>query len=811
MQTSTFSQQKPRLGMWTLRILGILAFAAILSIVFVVTQPARAGVSDSSVSSFGAKGDGVTDDGAAFRAALSAAPAGSTVLVPPATYRIGSTVKLKSGVTLSGPGATIYMPSSSSTSILFDVDGTAGAGIVGLRLRSDAVTTNGRNGSYVIGIGGVSKGASDLTVRDLVTENLKYGMKLGSSGTSYRLMVQNWVGRGDTQSLYLGSVKGGTLTNLDFDCRNSSDLDHNIYLELGNADLVFDTVRLAGGTGYSLHLYMDSTASADRGQRITFRHVRLDSPNQGVVVERYDGVTFEDLTGSTVASDAFFVIYTMTNLSVDGFDVAGTPYAFLADNDNGPISGVTLRNGVFRQPKLLGNGSAVSGLVVENTSSSTSPQTTTTVRPTTTTSSTTTTTSATTNTTRASATTTTTRASATTTTTTEPPTTTRTTAPRETTTTTVPRSSQELLINPGFEIDANSDGRPDNWLSSQRFTRSTGLTHGGPYSAKFYATNNTSVSGGQTVPVTAGRSYTFSGWVNIPPSKDTFSFELQLKFRNAARTVIKVRAIRTYTAATNGWDNPTLTVVAPAGATAAYLQIDANSLGLPIYVDDFSLGSGAQPSPTTPRSRGTRLEATATTATNAVEAAAPVFTDVPGSHEYATEISALATRGIVTGMVDGSFKPDDPVTRQQFAKMIDLTLGLPVTEADVSPFIDIDTPPDDLYPDNYIAVAARSGLTAGTTNERFSPEASITRAQVVSMAVRAAKAIHGELLATPPAGYSPAWVDFGTDHEQNARIAQYNGLLTGLNVGDLDPWGNMTRGEAAQVLCNLSYLLGTER
>ena len=64
--------------------------------------------------------------------------------------------------------------------------------------------------------------------------------------------------------------------------------------------------------------------------------MRLDSPNQGVVVERYDGVTFEDLTGSTKASAAFFVIYAMTNLTVDGFDVAGTPYAFLAGQPKRP-------------------------------------------------------------------------------------------------------------------------------------------------------------------------------------------------------------------------------------------------------------------------------------------------------------------------------------------------------------------------------------------------------------------------------------------------------------------------------------------
>ena len=156
----------------------------------------------------------------------------------------------------------------------------------------------------------------------------------------------------------------------------------------------------------------------------------------------------------------------------------------------------------------------------------------------------------------------------------------------------MPPAFQELFVNPSFEIDANPiDGKPDNWLTSQRFTRSTDLIHGGTYSAKFYATSDTSVSGGQTVPVSAGTSYSFSGWVNIPPSSDTFSFQLQLKFRNAANSVIRVVPIKTYTTSTNGWDNPVLVAVAPVGgATAAYLQIDAYSLGLPIYIDDFSLG-----------------------------------------------------------------------------------------------------------------------------------------------------------------------------------------------------------------------------
>ena len=259
MQTSTCSPKKVRLGLWIPRIFAVLAFTATLSIVFVSSEPAGAGVSDLSVSAFGTKGNGVTDDAAAFQATMNAASSGSTVFVPPATYRIGSTVKLKSGVTLWGPGATLYMPAGSSTTVLLNVDGTSGTEIVGLRLSSDVVSPN----SNVIGIGALSKGASDLTVRDLATENLKYGMKLGSSGISYRLTVQNWVGRGDSQNLYLGNVKSGTLTDLDLDARNYTTHEHSIYLEKGNTDLVFDRVRLSGGYGYSLQLY------GDRPQRPT--------------------------------------------------------------------------------------------------------------------------------------------------------------------------------------------------------------------------------------------------------------------------------------------------------------------------------------------------------------------------------------------------------------------------------------------------------------------------------------------------------------------------------------------------------------
>ncbi len=187
----------------------------------------------------------------------------------------------------------------------------------------------------------------------------------------------------------------------------------------------------------------------------------------------------------------------------------------------------------------------------------------------------------------------------TTTTTTAPPTTTTTTLPPTTTTTTVPPQGVEQLVNGGFEIDANGDGRPDSWTSSSRLTRSTALVHGGSYVGRFYATDNGDANIKQYVNVTPGTVYSFSGWVNIPATADVFTFNLQVKFRNASGAVILVTPIKKYTAATAGWDNPVAVATAPAGAAQAYVQIDALSLGGTIYVDDFSVGTGTVPPPTT--------------------------------------------------------------------------------------------------------------------------------------------------------------------------------------------------------------------
>ena len=61
------------------------------------------------------------------------------------------------------------------------------------------------------------------------------------------------------------------------------------------------------------------------------------------------------------------------------------------------------------------------------------------------------------------------------------------------------------------------------------------------------------------------------------------------------------------------------------------------------------------------------------------------FTDVPASSRDAAAISWAAGAGVITGYSDGTFRPDSPVTRQQFAAMLWRSAGSPAADAPFPP------------------------------------------------------------------------------------------------------------------------------
>ena len=193
------------------------------------------------------------------------------------------------------------------------------------------------------------------------------------------------------------------------------------------------------------------------------------------------------------------------------------------------------------------------------------------------------------------------------------------------------------------------------------------------------------------------------------------------------------------------------------------------------------------------------------------------FTDVPASHPYTAAIHGLRGMGVVDGYTDNTFRPENNLLRAQFAKMIVEVLQMPdaqgaqVNEGMTAPFNDLG--PDDLqtlYPHEYVAVIASQNVTVGTAPGLFSPWLNITRAQMITMVVRAAQTMKPGLLGAPPPGYQGSLGSFSPTHAANMQRAQHNGLLAGL-VGfgpAWDPWKATTRGECAQVLWNLVQKMG---
>ncbi len=67
----------------------------------------------------------------------------------------------------------------------------------------------------------------------------------------------------------------------------------------------------------------------------------------------------------------------------------------------------------------------------------------------------------------------------------------------------------------------------------------------------------------------------------------------------------------------------------------------------------------------------------------------------------------------------------------------------------------------------------------------------MTRAQLVTMLMRAIRSLDPSALVEPPAGFVSAVGDFMSIHDESMRVAEYNGLLAGLQGygADLGPVG----------------------
>ena len=109
------------------------------------------------------------------------------------------------------------------------------------------------------------------------------------------------------------------------------------------------------------------------------------------------------------------------------------------------------------------------------------------------------------------------------------------------------------------------------------------------------------------------------------------------------------------------------------------------------------------------------------------------FSDVSSTHWGLQYIEACVEAGIINGYEDGTYKPDQYVTRVELAKMIAMAEQLALDAAESS-FSDVSA---DHWGLQYIEACVEAGIVNGYTNGTFLPANNVTRAEAAAMIARA--------------------------------------------------------------------------
>lgn len=111
---------------------------------------------------------------------------------------------------------------------------------------------------------------------------------------------------------------------------------------------------------------------------------------------------------------------------------------------------------------------------------------------------------------------------------------------------------------------------------------------------------------------------------------------------------------------------------------------------------------------------------------------AVTFSDVDTTHNRYTAITTLADMGIINGYTDGTFKPDNAVTRAEMAKMVSLVFNYGLNTVTQSPFSDVET---DHWAISYISTMKDVGIINGFPDGTFLPSGEVTYEQAIKMIV----------------------------------------------------------------------------
>jgi len=172
------------------------------------------------------------------------------------------------------------------------------------------------------------------------------------------------------------------------------------------------------------------------------------------------------------------------------------------------------------------------------------------------------------------------------------------------------------------------------------------------------------------------------------------------------------------------------------------------------------------------------------------------FTDIAG-HWAKEDIEFVVSRGLFSGTSTTTFSPNTAMTRGMFVTALGRLANADVSGYTKSSFTDVK---GDAYYMGYIEWASKNNIVNGVGNGRFAPDQSITREQMAVIMQNYAKIIGFTLPKVHVENTFADSIKINAYAKEAVKQMQMAGVISGKNSNLFDPQGTATRAEVSAVL-----------
>ncbi|HQI16206.1 MAG TPA: S-layer homology domain-containing protein [Bacillota bacterium] len=184
---------------------------------------------------------------------------------------------------------------------------------------------------------------------------------------------------------------------------------------------------------------------------------------------------------------------------------------------------------------------------------------------------------------------------------------------------------------------------------------------------------------------------------------------------------------------------------------------------------------------------------------------APSFADIAG-HWAKEDIEFVASRRLFKGTSEATFSPDMNMTRGMFVTVLGRLADADVSSYRQSSFNDVK---NDAFYMGYIEWARKSGIVNGTGNGTFAPDQPVTREQLAVIMQNYAKVAGFELPKVHEEITFADSEKISTYANDAVKAMQMAGILSGKDGNLFDPQGTATRAEISSVLRRFVELISS--